>query len=502
MQYSDYLVMKGIRKSFSNVEVLKNCDFSVRRGEIHGFLGGNGAGKSTFMNILGGIYSKDAGEIFIDGKKVEISSPMQSMRHGISFIHQELKLFSMRSIADNIYMSSLPTKALGLIDDKRENEMAREWLERIELDVPPKTIVEDLSIAEQQMVEIAKALSIQAQIFIFDEPTSSLTRKETQILFRIIRKLRDEGACIIFISHKFDEVFELCDRVTVLRDGKNVGTVNVAETNADELVSMVVGIRLEQYYPEIKKSPSMETALEISHFRNRRLNDVSFSLKKGEILGLFGLVGAGRSELARAIFGLDYVSSGELRIYGEKKRITSPKEAMKNGIGFLTEDRRGEGLVLSMDIDSNLNVPMLKELVVPGVDFLRKRKMAENTARAFGQFNIVAASPKQRVKLLSGGNQQKVVLAKWFLTGPNIFILDEPTRGVDIKVKADLYEQIVDLAAAGRSVLMISSEAPELLGISHRILVVRNGKIAGEFMRGDGTEEKLVRCAMGGEKGC
>ncbi|NLI54615.1 MAG: sugar ABC transporter ATP-binding protein [Clostridiales bacterium] len=500
MQSNDYLVMKGICKSFSSVKVLKDCDFSVRKGEIHGFLGGNGAGKSTFMNILGGIYSKDAGEIFIDGKKVEIANPMQSMRHGISFIHQELKLFSMRSVADNIYMSSLPIKGFGLIDDKKENEMAKEWLERIELDVSPQTFVEDLSIAERQMVEIAKALSIQAQIFIFDEPTSSQTRKETQILFRIIRKLRDEGASIIFISHKFDEVFELCDRVTVLRDGKNVGTVNVAETNADELVNMVVGIRLEQYYPEVKKLPLEETALEVTNFRNRRLNDVSFSLKKGEVLGLFGLVGAGRSELARAIFGLDYISSGELRIYGKTRKITSPKEAMKNRIGFLTEDRRGEGLVLGMDINSNLNIPILKQLTIPVVNFLMKKKMDTNTRIAFDQFNIVASGPRQRVRLLSGGNQQKIVLGKWFLTDPDIFILDEPTRGVDIKVKADLYEQIVDLAASGRSVLFISSEAPELIGISHRILVMRNGRITGEYMRGDVTEEQLVRCAMGGEK--
>lgn len=497
MQPSNSLVMKDIRKSFSGIEVLKGCDFSVRKGEIHGFLGSNGAGKSTFMNILGGIYSMDAGEIYIDGKKVEISSPMQSMRHGISFIHQELKLFSMRSVADNIYMSSLPTNALGLIDDKKVNEMARNWLERIELDVPPQTIVEDLSIAEQQMVEITKALSIQAQIFIFDEPTSSLTRKETQVLFRIIRKLRDDGASIIFISHKFNEVLELCDRVTVLRDGKNVGTVNVVETNIDELVSMVVGIRMEQYYPEIKNSPTEETALQVSHFQNHKLNDISFSLKKGEILGLFGLVGSGRSELARAIFGLDYVSSGELRVYGEKKKITSPKEAMNNKIGFLTEDRRGEGLVLGLDIDSNLNIPILKKLTVPGVDFLRKNKMLENTAMAINQFKIMAASPKLRVKLLSGGNQQKIVLAKWFLTDPDIFILDEPTRGVDIKTKADLYERIVDLAASGRSILMISSEAPELLGISHRILVMRNGRVVGEFMRADASEEKIVRCAMG-----
>ncbi len=500
MEQDAYLVMRDIHKSFSTVEVLKGANFSVKRGEIHGFLGGNGAGKSTFMNILGGIYSKDSGEILIDGEAVEFSSPMQAIQHGISFIHQELKLFSMRSVADNIYMSRLPQKGpLRLIDDKKKNEMAREWLNRIELDIDPRTVVENLSIAEQQMVEIAKALSHQAQIIIFDEPTSSLTKKETEILFRIIRKLRDEGACIIFISHKFDEVFEICDRVTVLRDGRDVGTVAIRDTTVDELVSIVIGVKLDQYYPELNVIPQEQIALEVRGFCNDKLKNVSFSLRRSEILGIFGLVGAGRSELARAIFGLDACQSGTVIINGEATRITSPSAAMKKGIGFLTEDRRGEGLVLGMDINNNLNLPVLSSLTVPVVNFLRAKRMGRNTQAAFERFHIVARSPNQRVKELSGGNQQKVVLAKWFLTDPEIFILDEPTRGVDIKVKAELYEQIVNLATAGRSVIVISSEAPELLGICHRILVMRNGEIAGEFSRADATEEKLVKCAMGGQ---
>lgn len=500
MRQDDYLIMRDIHKSFSTVEVLKGVDFSVRKGEIHGFLGGNGAGKSTFMNILGGIYTKDSGEIWINGEQVEISSPIQSIRHGISFIHQELKLFSMRSVADNIYMSRLPVKGpLKLVDDQQKNAMAKEWLDQIDLKIDPGTVVERLSIAEQQMVEIAKALSYQAQIIIFDEPTSSLTKKETEILFRIIRKLRNEGACIIFISHKFDEVFDLCDRVTVLRDGKNVGTVAIADTNTDELVSMVIGRKLDQYYPEIDFQPQEKIALEVRHFCNRKLKDVNLSLHKGEILGIFGLVGAGRSELARAIFGLDYLQKGQVLIDGDEKKITSPTSAMSNGIGFLTEDRRGEGLVLGMDISDNLNVPIISKLMIPVIGLLQRKKIRKNTEDAFEKFQIRASGPRQKVKQLSGGNQQKVVLAKWFLTDPEIFILDEPTRGVDIKVKTELYEQIVKLASSGRSVIVISSEAPEILGISHRILVMRRGQIAGEFLRRDATEEKLVKCAMGGE---
>lgn len=500
MKNNDYLVMKDIHKSFSSVEVLKGVKFSVKRGEIHGFLGGNGAGKSTFMNILGGIYSKDSGEIYIDGKPVEITNPMQAINHGIAFIHQELKLFSMRSIADNIFMSRLPVKGpLRLVDDAAKNQAAQKWLDLIELDADARTIVERLSLAEQQMVEIAKALSYESQIIIFDEPTSSLTGKETQTLFRIIRKLKAAGACIIYISHKFEEVFELCDRVTVLRDGTDVGTVNVSETTTDELVGMVIGVRLEQYYPPIPALLSEEIILEAKSLTNRKLRDVSFNLKKGEILGIFGLVGAGRSELARAIFALDYLRSGELYVRGKRIAMKSPRALMRAGISFLTENRREEGLVLSMDINNNLNLPIIDKLTIPVVNYLKYNLMKKNTSGAVEQFHVVAKGAKQRVKQLSGGNQQKIVLSKWFLSDPDVFILDEPTRGVDIKTKAEIYEQIVGMTSAGRSVIVISSEAPEILGICHRILIMKDGRIANEYIRGEATEEKLIKSAMGGD---
>ncbi|MDD5017151.1 MAG: sugar ABC transporter ATP-binding protein [Eubacteriales bacterium] len=500
MESNDYLIMKDIHKSFSSVEVLKGVDFSVKRGEIHGFLGGNGAGKSTFMNILGGIYSKDSGDIYINNKKVEIANPMRATQNGISFIHQELKLFSMRSIADNIFISRLPLKGpFKLIDEVEKNKMAKKWLDMIELDVSPKTIVERLSIAEQQMVEIAKALSYESQIIIFDEPTSSLTKKETQTLFRIIRKLKEARACIIYISHKFEEIFELCDRVTVLRDGKDVGTVNVSETTTDELVSMVIGERLDQYFPTVPPLTSEENALEAKNFVNYKLNDISFSLKKGEILGIFGLVGAGRSELARAVFGLDHLVSGELFINGKKTVIKSPQAAIRARLSFLTEDRRSEGLVLSMDINSNLNLPIINKTIIPIIGLLKQRQMKANTTEAFSQFHIIARDAKQRVKFLSGGNQQKVVLSKWFLSSPKVFIFDEPTRGIDVKTKAEIYEQIVNMTSAGCSAIVISSEAPEIIGICHRILVMKGGRIVGEYLRENATEEKLIKSAMGGE---
>lgn len=502
MEQDGYLVMKDIHKSFSSVQVLRGVNLSIRQGEIHGFLGGNGAGKSTLMNILGGLYEKDSGTILMNGEPVKIGNTMQAIQHGISFIHQELKLFSMQSVADNIFMSRLPVKGkgrFGLVDDQEKNRMTKKWLEMVELDVDPKTIVGQLSIAQQQMVEIAKALSYESKIIIFDEPTSSLTSKEAKILFQLIRKLKEAGTCIIFISHKFEEVFELCDRVTVLRDGKDVGTVKISETTTDELVSMVIGVKLEQYYPEIAAPKSEKKVFEAKNILNRRVKNVSFAVKEGEVLGIFGLVGAGRSELARAIFGLDYMKSGEIYVDGKLTRIKSPLSAMKAGIGFLTEDRREEGLVLGMDINNNVNLPIVDRLSVKGCGWLKKKKMKENTKEAFEQFHIVAKDGSQPVKQLSGGNQQKVVLSKWFMTNPEVFILDEPTRGVDIKAKAEIYEAIAGISKTGRSVILISSEGPELLGVCHRILVMKDGEIAGEFLKEEASEEILVKCAMGGE---
>lgn len=496
---TEYLVMKQITKSFGSVEVLSDITFSARRGEVHCLLGGNGAGKSTLMNILGGIIPKDHGSILIDGKEIQINEPGDSMRNKIAFIHQELKLFSMRSIADNIYLSRLPTKGpWKIVDEKKKNQDTRQWLDMIELDKDPRTPVSELSIAERQMVEIAKALSHEPNIIIFDEPTSSLTSKETKLLFGIIRKLRDAGTCIIFISHKFDEIFELCDRVTVIRNGTTVGTVEVQKTNTDELVSMMIGVKLDQYYPPLCPSTSDEVVLETREIWNRNLQGVSMELKKGEILGLFGLVGAGRSELCRAIFGLDPILRGELYLQGKKVEIKSPKAAMRAGLSFLTEDRKLEGLIMNMDIGANLNLPVIDKMTVRGIGLYKRRAAQRNARSAFEAFSIKAKGLGQRVRYLSGGNQQKVVLSKWLLTQSPVYLLDEPTRGVDIKAKADIYNMIAKLAKEGAAVMVVSSEAPELLGICHRILVMKDGKITGALDHENAREEDLVKLAVSG----
>lgn len=504
MDGQPYLLIKDIKKSFSGVQVLKGINFSAEAGEVHGFLGGNGAGKSTLMNILGGIYTKDSGEIYINGKLEDITSATKADEVGIAFVHQELKLFSQRSIAENIMMSRLPGKGfLGIVDDKKKNAESKKWLDKVGLNVPPTMTLGDLSIAEQQMVEIAKALSMNARIIIFDEPTSSLTGHETQNLFKIIRQLKADGVCIIYISHKFDEIFEICDRVTVLRDGMAIDTLNVSETDGNQLVSLVIGRKLEQYFPELPEAPGpdAEKVLVAKNFSNSKLADVSFELRKGEILGLFGLVGAGRSELMRAIYGLDYLAEGTLELNGTKKKITGPKVAMKNGISFLTENRREEGLILKAAIKDNLVLPILKKVLVPVIGVVNTKKEKAIVADAFKQFMIRAEGPKQRVGRLSGGNQQKVVLAKWFMTESQVLMLDEPTRGVDVGAKAEIYQLIVKaVEERGMSCIIASSEAPELLGICHRILVMKDGAVIAEYKRGEATEEELTLKCSGGDK--
>jgi len=502
MEQKDYLVIEDIHKSFYGVEVLKGVSFSAAAGEVHGLLGGNGAGKSTLMNILGGIYTKDSGRIFIDGKEVNITDSKAAEQAGIAFIHQELKLFGLRSVAENIMISNLPTKGpLHFVDDKKKNEIAKRYLDEVGLQVSPATRLDELSIAEQQQVEIAKALSLQAKVLIFDEPTSSLTSRETNILFDIIRRLKANGACIIFISHKSDEIFEICDKVSVLRNGENVGTRDTACTTNDELVNLIIGRKLDQYFPELPPAPGPEAeiVLEAKGLVSKKLNGVSFSLRKGEILGLFGLMGAGRSETARAIFGLDHLFAGEIYMEGGQVKISSPRKAMKCGISFLTENRREEGLVLNADIRKNLTFPILSRVSVPVIGCIRPRTEMGLVKEAFKRFLIKATGPEQRAATLSGGNQQKVVLSKWFMTESKVLILDEPTRGVDIGAKAEIYQLITEMVEKGLSVILISCEEAEMMGMCHRILVMRDGEIIGEFKRDETTQEELVGLCIGGK---
>lgn len=501
MSNRKYLEIENVYKAFFGVPVLKNVCLEADAGEVHGLLGGNGAGKSTLMNILGGLYVKDSGHIYIDGKEVNITDSRAAEAAGIGFIHQELKLFDLRSVAENIMISSLPTKGIfKLVDDKAKNAAAKKYLDMVGLDVDPARRLGELSIAEQQQVEIAKALALNARILIFDEPTSSLTERETVILFNIIRKLKKEGHCIIYISHKFDEIFKICDKISVLRNGENVGTLDVSKTTNDELVNMVIGRRLDQYFPELPPAPApdAEVVMSVKGLTNKKLNNVSFDLRKGEILGLFGLVGAGRSETARAIFGLDPVFSGEIYMEGKKVKIDSSRKAMKSGIAFLTENRREEGLVLKMDVGKNLTLPIMDKLCVPVIDKIKFSKEKAVIKNAFERFMIKATGPSQRVSKLSGGNQQKVVLGKWFVTDSKVLILDEPTRGVDVGAKAEIYQLIVEMVSNGLSVIFISCEEPEIIGMCHRMLVMRDGEIVGEFNKGEATQEMLVGLCMGG----
>ncbi|MDO5111598.1 MAG: sugar ABC transporter ATP-binding protein [Clostridia bacterium] len=502
MEKQAYLEFRDIHKSFVGVSVLSGVSFSAYAGEVHGLLGGNGAGKSTLMNILGGLYTKDSGDIIINGKTVHITNALKAGEAGIGFVHQELKLFNSLSLAENIFMWRLPTKKpLGFVDDKTKNEEAVKWLRMVGLDFAPTVTVEELSIAEQQLVEIAKVLSMGARILILDEPTSSLTTGETKKLFEIIRQLKQQDVCIIYISHKFDEIFEICDSVTVLRDGKAVWTKPTSEVSNEDLTHAVIGRRLNQYFPQLPPAPDKDAQiiLEAKDYKNKKLDKVSFSLRKGEILGVFGLVGAGRSELLRAVFGLDPLYEGETVLNGKPCVIHSPKDAMRHGIGFLTENRREEGLVLKMNIKHNLTMPILSRISIPVAGMMRFKTENKLVAEAFQRFLIKAEGPNQRAGHLSGGNQQKVVLSKWMLTDAPILLLDEPTRGVDIGAKAEIYELIVKLIEeTGTSVILVSSEAPEILGMSHRILVMRDGKIIAEHANDAVTEEELVlECARG-----
>ena len=496
----NYFEMQGITKSFPGVKVLKGVSFGVREGEVMGLIGGNGAGKSTLMNILGGLYRKDDGEILIQGKPANIRSPGDSKKYGIAFVHQELKQFPYLSVAENICMSNLPTSGLlRMVDEKKKHAYAKQVLEQVGLEVDTSTIMEELSIADQQLIEIAKALSGDTKILILDEPTSSITDKEIKKLFAVMDRLRKQGVCLIFISHKLNEVFEICDRVSVLRDGQIIGTREIAETTESEIVSMMIGRSLDQYYPKISVTESTHKLLEVSNFSNEKVHNVSFDLYEGEVLGIFGLVGAGRSELARAIFGLDPIESGALKIDGMPVKFRSSRQAIDAGIAFLTENRRSEGIIPEMGIRENVSLPILGSLCNLGVI---NRKADRNVVKkAFEDFQIVASGPEQFVKTLSGGNQQKVVLAKWMATNVRVLILDEPTRGVDIGAKAEIYKLIAKMAKeTGLGVIIISSEEQEILGNCHRVLVMNGGRITGEFTRDEVTEEKMFACAMGGAR--
>lgn len=489
------LEMRNITKEFPGVKALNNVNLKVKKGEVHVLVGENGAGKSTLMKILNGVYSMDAGEIIYKGKKIEIRTPRDAQEAGISIIHQELNLIPKLSVAENIFLGREPINKHGFINWKEIYTKTENLLKKLEIDVHPKTKVSKLGIAQQQMIEIAKALSFESNVIVMDEPTSALTEKEINKLFNVIKQLKDSGVAIIYISHRLDEIKKIGDRLTVLRDGNYIGTYNVDDIDIDTIIQLMVGRKLDEKFP---KEPTiiLNEILEVKNLTQKnRLKNISFSLKRGEILGLAGLMGAGRTELARAIFGIDPIDSGEIYINGSKRNIKSPLDAIKNGLGLLPEDRRSQGLVHTMSVVENITLASID-------NFIKKlfinKKMEISTAQEYiKQVNIRTPSPLKKVCFLSGGNQQKVVLAKWLCANVEIIIFDEPTRGIDVGAKVEIYKLINNMAKNGKAIVLISSELPEILGMCDRILVMHEGKLNGEFSREEATQEKILACATG-----
>ncbi len=491
------VLMEAIDKSFPGVHALDNCRFELRAGEVHALCGENGAGKSTMMKVLAGVYPKDAGRIVVKGKEVEIPNPRAAQHLGISIIHQELNLMPHLTVAQNIFIGREPRKgARFLLDEKEINKKTEELLAMLHLKLDPRTKVGDLTVATQQMVEIAKALSFNAEVLIMDEPTAALTDTEIEDLFRICRQLREKGVGIVHISHRLEEIKQICDRVTVMRDGRYIDTVRTQDVTIDRIINMMVGrTMIYGAAPEVPETPSQEVVLEAKHLnRGRAIKDVSFTLKKGEILGFSGLVGAGRTEVARAVFGADPVESGEIYVLGKKTAINSPKDAVTHGIGYLSEDRKRYGLALGMDVETNIVLAALNKFLrfIGWMNPTKTHATAEQYVKAL---SIKTPGLQQKVKNLSGGNQQKVIIGKWLTADTKILIFDEPTRGIDVGAKSEIYKLLNDLARQGKSIIMISSELPEILRMSHRIVVMCEGRITGELNIDEATQEKIMTYA-------
>jgi len=488
--------MESISKTFPGVQALQEVTFEVAPGEIHALVGENGAGKSTLMKILTGALSRDGGQIILRGRPVEIDSPGDAQAAGISMIHQELSLIPYLTVGQNIYLGREPRGRLpGFVDWPRLYRDAQALLGRLSLDVDARAEVQGLSIAQQQMVEVSKALSYDADIIAMDEPTSALTDRETDVLFRVMRSLKTQGVSIVFISHRLEEIFQVSDRVTVLRDGRRIGTAPTAELDEDRVVRMMVGRELGELYPRAQGEPG-QVVLEAQDLSDgRELQGVSLALRRGEILGVAGLVGAGRTALAETLFGIRPVASGQVRLAGQPVHLKSPGDAIRHGLGFVPEDRKLQGLFLNMAVRENVVISAMDQVTRWGfVNFRRADRTAGEIVR---QLDIRTPSLRQRVRNLSGGNQQKVIIARWLTLKPRVLILDEPTRGVDVGAKAEIHALMSQLAQEGVGVLVISSELPEVLGVSDRILVMHEGRITGEFSREQANQDDIMRAATG-----
>ncbi len=496
------LELKEISKHFPGIKALDGVELTLRAGEVHALIGENGAGKSTLVKILTGVYVPSSGTIRLAGEEKNFGNAIEAQNAGITAIHQEASMFPELSITENIFMGHhLRRVSAAPLNWKEMRLQTRKLLERMELSINPDTPVKDLSVAQRHMVEIAKALSIEARVVIMDEPTSALSSHEVDDLFKIIRQLKEEGKAILFISHKFEEISAICDYFTVLRDGKYIGEGQVGETGVDTIINMMVGRNLDQLFP---KEPAQigEELLRVADLkRSGFFRGISFSLKRGEILGFFGLVGAGRSEVMRSIFGIDPIDSGEITYRGEPYIPAKPKKAMELGIAFVPEDRQTQGVILDLSLKQNITLPLLDSICRAG--FVNRRKESEITEIYGNRMEIKAGGWNVHADTLSGGNQQKVVLAKWLATGPEMLILDEPTKGIDVGTKAAVHKLISEMAAKGLAVILISSELPEIMGMADRIVVMHEGEKKAEFLREETSAEEIMKAATGhySEKG-
>ena len=489
--------LKNIHKAFGSNEVLKGVNLTLKSGEVHALMGENGAGKSTLMNILTGIHKQDKGQIFVDGQEVSFKNPLEAEAHGIAFIHQELNIWPNLSILENLFMMHSITNGMGVLDFKAMRKLAEEKCREIEIELPLDMEAGECSVGQQQMTEIVRNLLVDAKVVIMDEPTAALTERETEKLFEVMRSLKKRGVAMVYISHRMEEVTANCDTITVMRDGVSVATKSVKEYGMEQIIRDMVGRSITEFYPDRRNKPA-EVILEVKGFNQPGVfRDVSFNLRKGEILGVAGLMGAGRTEIMRAIFGVDPHESGELVFKGEPLKITKPEDAIKAGMAFVTENRKTEGLILDFSILRNIALPSVDTFAKNSViNFGRLSGFADEMAKKLG---VKAHSLDLEAGALSGGNQQKVVIAKWVGMNPDVIIMDEPTRGIDVGAKRDIYELMNELTASGVSIIMVSSELPEVLGMSDRILVVHEGRIAGELLRDEADQEKIMTLATGGK---
>lgn len=492
-----FIEMQRISKSFGGNQVLKDVSLTIQGGEVHALMGENGAGKSTLMNILTGLHDRDTGVIKIDQTERYFPSPKKAEEFGISFIHQELNTWPEMTVLENIFLNKEIKNQFGLVNEKKMIKEATRYLKELEIDLDLNKAMGALSVGQQQMIEIVKALMTDAKILIMDEPTAALSASEIRSLFKIIKKLKENEVGIVYISHRMEEIFEICDVITVMRDGVSIATSPVSETDMATIVRQMVGRELTDYYPE-KQAEIGEVKLAVTDLTGATgfFKKITFHVRSGEILGFSGLMGSGRTEIMRGLFGLDGIESGVLELEGQKIPIVSPAVSIKNGIGFLTEDRKSEGLILDFSVVDNISLPILKEFSKKGL--VDRSTENEFTDLLIQRLQIKVQTREDIVGDLSGGNQQKVVLAKWIGIAPKVLILDEPTRGVDVGAKREIYQLINELAERGVAIIVISSDLPEILGISDRIVVIHEGKIAGELKKSEATQEKIMTLATGG----